>query len=84
MVKVGTMVKVRPPKKEWRRMTPWFISDMDKYVGGTYKITDVDTSSHEGIIVVLEGLTLPHGRAIRWRLEWLEIIPRLVIGGDAL
>ena len=65
-------------------MSPWFISDMDRYVGETHKITDVDTTSHDGAIVILEGLKLPDGRALKWRLEWLEIIPRLVIGGDTL
>lgn len=83
MVRVGNYVKVRPPKPEWRKITPCFVLDMDKYVGGTYKVVDVITISPATTVVILEGLTLI-GRAIRWRLEWLEIIPRPVIEGDAL
>ena len=82
-VQVGTPVRVRSPKPEWRDTHPNFTTRMDEFVGQVLKVDRVIDTRRGEKSVYLEGA--PGVTSYQWRLEWLDMsINDTVQNGDLL
>ena len=64
MIELGDVVKVRPPKKEWRTIPPQFIEPMDKYVSKYYRVERINKWGW----VELEN------NCWQWNPRWLKLV----------
>lgn len=82
-IKVGSSVRVRHPKPEWRDVHPNYTTKMDAYAGQVLTIANIVTTYRGEKMIYLEGAS--GVTSYQWRLEWLDTsINDTVQNGDLL
>ena len=71
MFEVGEYVKIKPDAKEITCMTGWN-DQMDKFLGGTYKIVRKTTHEYALEGVKSEGFVVNRDGYWLWNEKWLE------------